>query len=689
MKDKPNFILYSNINKPVSRPKISEKYGNNLCLLFDNNQMMRSSSQDKVLIPNKKIMFNIIGKSKRPKYNKIENNMSEDQKKIISHINDFKREFYEYNQDKERNLKDFHNIKEHNDDFLKKYKQILHEKFKFGTGTYLDHECLIEIANKYSAMNIKIPSVSVDHNMFSTNPLIIDGQELDDYFKFNLGDKKKAVKFLNKVKDLVNRKQTGNYEWSEDEMKAFDYKCKHEKPKGYIKPKILIPQLKEQIEKSKYTINQLDNFDQFFNDINKERDKFSKLINNNNNRLDSPNSFFNKIYENKIDPNKHISFIKNSYKINYHNNKINKSRISTAIYDSYRGSSINNSSNNIFSYNNSNLLNEEKSNQLLKFPLYSAKYRNSSINISHMKNEISISSSKNSIIFDENSNLNNRLDLQKKFLEAKRKKPKSSGLFLNSEEKIKNIKKQPLIKFNGISSTVEPKKIEILPINRKKTSASLSSICKRRSSNNINDSDSDELIFNKESENETKNINNISSKEDLNKENDDKTEINKNNDEIKKNDDNIISGDEKNHNSNNDSNATKKESNIIEKTDRELEKIFNRAKAEDGYKLQKNKSDIEKYLKNKGIDIGKKITKKEAFKSVSLIKNVAVSRNYPSEEYKIRNWDFQKIAGFTKSQQDILKKNDLYNKIILDHDMKLKKILCESSIEKNQKEDDY
>ena len=120
-----------------------------------------------------------------------------------------------------------------------------------------------------------------------------------------------------------------------------------------------------------------------------------------------------------------------------------------------------------------------------------------------------------------------------------------------------------------------------------------------------------------------------------------------------------------------------------------IEKIFNRAKAEDGYKLQKNKSDIEKYLKNKGIDIGKKITKKEAFKSVSLIKNVAVSRNYPSEEYKIRNWDFQKIAGFTKSQQDILKKNNLYNKIILDHDMKLKKILCESSIEKNQKEDDY
>ena len=204
MKDKPPFILYSNLNKPQSS-KFSKKYINNkMHIIYSRipDQIVKKSPViEKLIHPNPKIYYNIISKYKKPEFIKIDKNMQESQQKKISNLNEFKEMLYNYNKEEREQLENFVEIKKENNQFLHNYKKIQNEKNRFSTGTYLDHQYLIGIANHYAARGIKIPKISVNKNVFSTNPLILGGSDLENYFLYNLGDKKKSNIYLKKVNE--------------------------------------------------------------------------------------------------------------------------------------------------------------------------------------------------------------------------------------------------------------------------------------------------------------------------------------------------------------------------------------------------------------------------------------------------------------------------------------------------------
>jgi len=269
MKGKPPFILYSNINKPQSS-QFSKKYKNNKMHIIYSRipDKVRKESPviEKLIHPNPKIYYSIISKYKKPEFIKIEKNMQESQQKKISNINEFKEMFYNYNKEDREQLENFSEIKEENNQFLHNYKKVQNEKNRFSTGTYLDHQYLIGIASHYATRGIKVPKVSVDKNVFSTNPLILEGSELEHYFLYNLGDKKKSNIYLKKINEIVKRKLEGNYVLSNAEIKKLEYLEKKEKPKDYIPPSELIPKLQNDINKSKFTFENLEDFDKFFED---------------------------------------------------------------------------------------------------------------------------------------------------------------------------------------------------------------------------------------------------------------------------------------------------------------------------------------------------------------------------------------------------------------------------------------
>ena len=88
---------------------------------------------------------------------------------------------------------------------------------------------------------MRVPRFSLDHNIFSGNPLLLESTELENYIIYNLGNQDKSIQFLNKIDDLLNRKKIGNFKMSAQEVENFR---KIEKEKGYIPHKIDINNLK-------------------------------------------------------------------------------------------------------------------------------------------------------------------------------------------------------------------------------------------------------------------------------------------------------------------------------------------------------------------------------------------------------------------------------------------------------------
>ncbi len=266
MNDKDKFSVYNNMNKTPQKPKIIEKYGENMRLIFDRipKEVLREMpviEQSKNL--KRKPYINGICKSKRPEKNRLDKKMNEQEKKILSEINNFKEIFYNYNKEQDDQMDNFEKIQNENNKFSKIYKKIQKDKNKFNTGTYLDYKPFINISSRYLSRNMKVPNLSIEHSIFSGNPLILSGSDLQDFIIYNLGNKKKAMSFLKKVDDIVNRKKTGS-DLTYEEKEHLANIISQEKPKGYIPPRILIPRLKKDITASNITYNNLIGIEKFF-----------------------------------------------------------------------------------------------------------------------------------------------------------------------------------------------------------------------------------------------------------------------------------------------------------------------------------------------------------------------------------------------------------------------------------------
>ena len=683
MKGKPPFILYSHLNKPQSS-RISSKYISPLRRIYariPGTVLKETPVIEKLIHPEPKIYYNEISKYEKPKLMEIDiNKMEDSQKKKINNLNEFREMFYEYNQEEREQLSNFYDVQKENDQFSHNYKKVQKEKNKFSTGTYLDHQYLIGIASRYASRGIRVPKVSVDKNVFSANPLILGGSDLDHYFLYNLGDRKKSSQFLNKVDKLVSKKLAGNTKISEQEKKQLELLKKNEKPKGYIPPNKLIPKLKNEINQTKFTYDNLENFDKFFEDL--EKKDYLVLNTNINHKYihsQSCNNIFSNFFKNKknnkikrIKINRNLSFIK---RLQNYNNKLSSS--STKAYNlSKRFSSSNSGSilpmKDISKSNISSAVSREKSKFFKYSPILSPFNRETNNN-NNLYNNLY-----NNITKKEN-NSNDFFILSKPFDYPE--KNAYNILYDNIDKKNKKI-----IKKNLISTNRKQSALSILSRDTKNIKSEINFTKEEKEQ----ESDEDEIrLLNKELEEKQDNQNNNELQTGNSNTNIENNLTDKNND-IQDNNNNDIKVEnifEKPKNIRISKNIVKNFNKIEPKTNKnednyiKIEKIFNSILGNE-YKSRRSKSVINEFLKSRGYNTSKKFTSKDAYININRMKTKAIERNFLLEEFKIRNGEYSKTP-LSHKQQAIIDKNKFFEKEIERNEYILKKLLCEKNINKD------
>ena len=680
MKGKPPFILYSHLNKPQSS-RISSKYISPLRRIYariPGTVLKETPVIEKLIHPEPKIYYNEISKYEKPKLMEIDiNKMEDSQKKKINNLNEFREMFYEYNQEEREQLSNFYDVQKENDQFSHNYKKVQKEKNKFSTGTYLDHQYLIGIASRYASRGIRVPKVSVDKNVFSANPLILGGSDLDHYFLYNLGDRKKSSQFLNKVDKLVSKKLAGNTKISEQEKKQLELLKKNEKPKGYIPPNKLIPKLKNEINQTKFTYDNLENFNKFFEDL--EKKDYLVLNTNRNHKYihsQSCNNIFSNFFKNKknnkikrIKINRNLSFIK---RLQNYNNKLSSS--STKAYNlSKRFSSSNSGSilpmKDISKSNISSAVSREKSKFFKYSPILSPFNRETNNNNNNLYNDIT----------KKENNSNDFFILSKPFDYPE--KNAYNILYDNIDKKNKKI-----IKKNLISTNRKQSALSILSRDTKNIKSEINFTKEEKEQ----ESDEDEIrLLNKELEEKQDNQNNNELQTGNSNTNIENNLTDKNND-IQDNNNNDIKVEnifEKPKNIRISKNIVKNFNKIEPKTNKnednyiKIEKIFNSILGNE-YKSRRSKSVINEFLKSRGYNTSKKFTSKDAYININRMKTKAIERNFLLEEFKIRNGEYSKTP-LSHKQQAIIDKNKFFEKEIERNEYILKKLLCEKNINKD------
>ena len=677
MEDRP--VLCNNTNRPLSNIKIYEKYADYKKSIFEKiskYKLKEVPGIEKSASYKSRPYINLIRIDSKPEINKIDKDMDKSGKKMLSGINSFKEILYNYNKDKDEQMDNFDKLQKENNVFSKVYNRIQKEKNKFSTGTYLDYKAFINISRKYISKNISIPDLSKEHSIFSGNLLILSGTELKDYFKYNLGNKKKGINYLNKVEQLVTRKKNGDEQMTNAEIEHLEKIIKKEKPKGYISPKIMIPKLKKDISKSKDTYENLIDFENFFKEFDNKRkinDYFSSYKNRNKSAV---NIFNNDNDKNKLNVDKKNNinnFHLNKRKFQKYKNILNNNSTTetTDIFGTRKSSR-----DYTFNSNVSNILSQKKSSRLKFSPITSP--------FGRQNNNHNFEGSNSKIDLKKNFNLVQKLrDLTpiKKNKEISRK-----SIIQDLNDRIRALKEEKNI--NKINLSKNSMSLPIIKndyfiLNDKKDNSSNAS-GKKELSELIND------IEQKSPKNEIKNISNIDNirKELINSiKEDQKLSI--------ENDKGVVKKKKKGKTKNKIlrirksyiirplySLKLKSKTPIkkIKKIDRynDIENLFNKV-INSGFNSSKNEKELEKYAKSRGKII--KIDKKDNYYNIYKAKEKVSDHNLILEEYIIRNGSNNK-RFFTKKQKDILAKNNILINEMINQEMKIKEILCEDKINK-------
>ena len=254
-------------------------------------------------------------------FNEITKNMSKQEEKLILNVNEIKRNMNDYIKMQQQNVKQYNLTRKENSIFSKMYKNLKNNKKKRGDEDLLENKFYFDIANKYLLNEIRLPNMK--RNIFNTNPLILDNENIKEYFQNNNNKgSKKLLKFLEKLKDISFRKITRNNKMSVEEEKHLEKIKNEEKPKGYIPPEKLIPDLKKDISKLNFSYNCL---------INEYKNQtIEDLSYYNNDNTISKNSFDNKAIFPLKRPSYDLAKIRLkiiNYKIN-NNNSNNKNSFS-------------------------------------------------------------------------------------------------------------------------------------------------------------------------------------------------------------------------------------------------------------------------------------------------------------------------------------------------------------------------
>ena len=307
---------------------------NNIMNNYDNyiNQILK-----KILNKNKKnfsLIRNAISLKKRFTLNPLtlknepqkDKSMNIEDKNLINNLNEFKEDAYNlinnYNHEKKRAS----NLVINNKIFQKDYRKIHYKQNNIKDNYYLNKSWMVDIVNKYYNKGFqKVPSLNIEHNIFSNNPLIIGESELISFFSYykkeNSAENSKNFleKSFNILEEKLGLKKSVKKEDEKEIKRINKEKLKQEIEENYNK----IDKIKEDVVKSNEIFNNLDSIDKIFqkNKIPKiNLLKISKNNNNNNNNENSNNDHDNNLIN-------EYSFINNNKSVRNLNNKFSKNSI--------------------------------------------------------------------------------------------------------------------------------------------------------------------------------------------------------------------------------------------------------------------------------------------------------------------------------------------------------------------------
>ena len=574
---------------------------------------------EKLIFPEPPIVYQIITNFKKTEDIKIPADLDEQKQKKLKSINEFYNQVLVFNKDKDIDIKN-KDIKKENKNFINNYHRLIKEKNKFSTGTYIDHDYLIDIANHYNKRGMKIPKLTQDANIFKSNPLILAGSELENYFLYNLGDKYKSKKFLKKIDNVVERKLIGSYILSDEEKRRLAYIIEKEKPKGYLPYKKLINKLKEDIKKTEDTIDNLpkvndnDEVNIFSGHSRNKKDNniydYSTNITNNSGRkransLVNFNKFtfrINTSASTKVNMSKRFSLLNPKIvlpEIEY----FSKSNATSAISrkKEKKIKSIRIDKNNILSYLKQKLLKNNKLRSILSG-----------------YNKINSTSSSDS----ENNNIN---------------------IYDNSN----NTKKNNNAQFNPNNKRILKRSIKSL--NSAGSNSLFSALSNR--SNLLNNENDKKKLYNELPMTNIENGSNIELKSNIFKVNEKGKDYEKiKNEEIKR------------------------------ERYNKCESVFN-SLLKGNFKSRRCRSVMNDYLKTRGYDPLKKFNLKDNVLNINRIKNKAIDRNFIMEEYKLRNSEKNK-APLTEEQEKIINRHEKIINKLKSNDYIFKKLVIERKIDK-------
>ena len=602
-----------------------------------------------VFYPGKRPYINGIRKNYPPEYIRLNKQMDNKDIKMLRKINELKELIYETN--KEDNKEEQNNISKENERFEKNYKKLKKEKNKFNRGNYLDYQQFLNISSQYIVKNMKVPNLSDGHNLFSGNPLILQGAELEDFILYNFGEKSKSIKFLKKLDEYVEKKLEANYKKNINKNEKLEQLKKKEKSKGHIPLEEEIQILKNDISNSEQTYKNLAEFEEFFKP-RKKKLKIIKSLNKQNNR-----SFNNSLEQSNF---KNFMWRITSNFKHEKRNKNNSLITSTTSINITRKSSPQNSNIvNAFNYNNYH------KNFHLKLPKLKASLRTPS-NIFNIKSsykdnkklKIKKISFNSSLRIDSNSVSRNNKPFQI-FKSAYYKNEKSNSRLYNIAQ---NSKMYKLLQLSNIYSNNDNKKenyfssidsdaSEILELNKEISDKHKNkNMEENKFDENIKSNLDDSIKIHEQKPNEENNINNNSLKN------------------INIRNPNIPKLEEKN----NINNKEKANKNFYENYNK-TESLFNLIKNKFNNKLKKEiKKDIESYISSKGKNVDTILKTKSSYNRLHHLINRAKDKNLILEEYVMRN---NEKKPFSIKQRIILDKNLGFIKEMIKQKAKFNEIL--------------
>ena len=266
-------------------------------------------------------------------------NVNEKQLEMLNNFEKFQNIYQSHDNIKKNSFSVINILKKQNDIFDKDYKNFLKLKEKKE-----NNEKFSYLKKIYKKMNYKIPDLSLNHNIFNNNILLIrKSPELRNNIQYgciSFKTIKKGINFMDKLNDDIDNLKVNNInnlKFSNDFNETTNNEKTNEKKIiKKIHPLKEIKLYKKEIKKSIKTFSSLSNLDDFFNSsIHKKKLNEESRNNNksfeikkegtttslkNSTRVNSPFNYF------QIDKNreKEKNFFKEKHKIILNKNKYEK-----------------------------------------------------------------------------------------------------------------------------------------------------------------------------------------------------------------------------------------------------------------------------------------------------------------------------------------------------------------------------